>query len=195
MLRLSLAGAAALGALGLAAATTAQPLPTEQYPFTSGPVTITSCSFGASGNTIADNSLEIKYFQNVPRRHLVSVTFRVRYAGKIANVTDTGRFTYDASIDHKFTALTGTPWAGPDPQVCRVLSATFGDGETVRPAFVGPNQQPMTDQGGPPAGPQGGPPGGPPGAGANPPPPPDSGANPPPDSGANPPAPGGSSPP
>jgi len=182
MLRTTLAAAAAAGAIGLAVATAAQPLPAEQYPFKSGPVTITSCSFGAAGNTIAENSLEIKYFQNVPGRHLVAVTFRVRYAGRIANVTDTGKFSYDAIIDHKFNALTGTPWAGPDPQVCRVLSATFGDGETVRPPFGGPKQRPMTG------------PGGPNGPSGNPPPPPDAGTNPP-DDGDNPPATGPSSPP
>lgn len=135
---LALAVTGAACAAGLAAAS-AQTLPTEVYPFKSGPVTISSCSLGQSGNVVSGNSLEIKYFQNVPRRHLASVTFRVRYAGKVANVTDTGTFSYDAPIDHKFDAFGGTPWAGPNPQVCRVLSATFGDGETVRPPYLGRN--------------------------------------------------------
>lgn len=150
MLRILTAGSVAAGTLGLAVATSAQPM-TEQFPVTSGPVTITSCSLGQSGNSVGDNSLEIKYFQNVPRRHLVSVTFRIRYAGQEATVTDNGRFTYDATIDHKFNALAGTPWNGPTPGVCRVLSATFGDGRTVRPGDQG------AAAGGPPPG-AGGPP-------------------------------------
>ncbi|MBD5657793.1 MAG: hypothetical protein IAI50_21845 [Candidatus Eremiobacteraeota bacterium] len=164
MLRNILAGCVVAGTVGLAVATSAQPMPPQSYPYKAGPVTIASCSLGQSGNSVAGNSLEIKYFQNVPRRHLVSVTFRIRYAGTTATVTDTGKFSYDATIDHKFDTLGGTPWAGPDPQSCQVVSATFGDGQMVKPMDMG--------SGGGPNGGPGGPPGamsGPPGAMSGPP--------------------------
>ena len=159
MRRIILTAGLVASSLGLAVATSAQPMPPQNYPYKAGPVTITSCSLGQSGNSVAGNSLEIKYFQNVPRRHLVSVTFHVRYAGKMADVTDNGRFSYDATIDHKFDALGGTPWAGPDPQVCRVVSATFGDGQTVRPDADGPGGG--ADAGPMNGAPMGGPPNGP----------------------------------
>ncbi len=131
-----LLGLFALAAVATASAASAQ-TPKEAYPFRSGPVTITSCSLGQSGNNVGANSLEIKYFQNVPGRHLSSITFRINYSGVKTNVTDTGTFSYQAPIDHHFDSpvLDSLSWAGPNPDICRVLSATFGDGQTVHPHF------------------------------------------------------------
>jgi len=151
MQRPILASGVAAFTLALASGISAQPMPAQTYPFKAGPVTVLSCSLGQAGNTVAGNSLEIKYFQNVPRRHLVSVTFRIRYAGQVTTVTDNGTFSYDATIDHKFNVLGGTPWAGPDPEVCRVVSATFGDGKTVTPTYPGAGSPGGDAAGGPPA--------------------------------------------
>jgi hypothetical protein len=137
MIRRSIGGTVALSLLVAASATSAQTLPTEKFPFKSGPVTISSCSLNANGNVVANNSLEVKYFQNVPKRKLASVTFRVRYAGQTAVFTDVGDFSYDKAIDHKFNVLGGAPFTSANPQVCRVLTATFADGETVTPQYEG----------------------------------------------------------
>ncbi len=137
MIRRSIGGTVALSLLVAATATSAQTLPTQKFPFKSGPVTISSCSLSANGNIVANNSLQVKYFQNVPQRKLASVTFRVRYAGQTAVFTDVGDFSYDKAIDHKFNVLGGAPFASANPQVCRVLTATFADGETVTPEYAG----------------------------------------------------------
>jgi hypothetical protein len=122
---------AALGAAG------AQTLHTEKFPYKSGPVTITGCSFAQSGSSgiVDPNSLHVKFYQNEQARALTSVTFRIRYAGTPLTITDNGEFTYQAPIDRNYTIHPpqGLPWQGPDPQVCRVLTATFANGETVRP--------------------------------------------------------------
>jgi len=131
ILGLTLAASFALGA-----AASAQ-TPIQAYPFKSGPVTITSCSLGKSGGNVAKGSIEIKYFQNVPGRHLTSITFRVNYNNVRIDVTDTGTFSFQAPIDHKFDSplLDSLGYAGPNPNICRVLSAQFGDGEVVTPHF------------------------------------------------------------
>jgi hypothetical protein len=132
-LGLSFAVAFALGTAAFAQT------PAQVYPFKSGPVTITSCSLGQSGTNVAKGSIEIKYFQNVPTRHLNSVTFRVNYNRIRIDVTDTGTFSYDAPIDHKFDSplLDSLPYVGPNPHICRVLRAQFGDGEVVHPGYGG----------------------------------------------------------
>jgi hypothetical protein len=113
--------------------------PVQGFPFKSGPVTITSCTLGQAGTNVAKGSIEIKYFQNVPGRHLTSVTFRINYNHVKIDVTDTGTFSYNAPIDHKFDnpLLDSLGYAGPNPNICRVLTAQFGDGQVVRP-FFGP---------------------------------------------------------
>ncbi len=113
------------------------PIVLQTYPYKSGPVTIASCSVNKNGNVVGNNSLVIKYFQNVPTRHLQSVTFRVRYAGKAATFTDAGTFAYDAPIEHKFNFFGGSPFTTANPEVCRVLTATFADGEIVDPIYGG----------------------------------------------------------
>lgn len=137
MNRRILGGTIAASILAAATASSAQTLPTEKYPFKSGPVTIAACSLGAKGNLVANNSLDIKYFPNVPNRHLSSVTFRVKYAGQTAVFTDVGKFSYDKAIEHKFNVLGGAPFTTANPQVCRVLTATYDNGETVTPTYVG----------------------------------------------------------
>ncbi len=132
VLRSGLAVAAVTSLTGIALA---QTLPVQRYPFKSGPVTITACSVGQNGNLVANNSLDIKYFQNESSHHLTSVTFRIRYAGKTATVTNNGNFTYQAPIEVKSNQLAGAPFSGAEPQVCRVLTATFDDGKTVTPAY------------------------------------------------------------
>ncbi len=146
MIRRILGGAIAANMLALATASSAQTLPTEKFPFKSGPVTIASCSLSANGNVVANNSLDVKYFQNVPSRHLSSVTFRVRYAGQTAVFTDVGDFSYDKAIDHKFNVLGGAPYTSANPQVCRVLTATFNDGETLTPTYEGDVDEDMMAQ-------------------------------------------------
>lgn len=132
-------GLSFVAACALGTAASAQ-TPVQVYPFKSGPVTITSCSLGQSGTNVAKGSIEIKYFQNVPTRHLSSVTFRVNYNLVKIDVTDTGTFSYNAPIDHKFDSplLDSLAYAGPNPNICRVLTAQFGDGQVVRPFYGGP---------------------------------------------------------
>jgi hypothetical protein len=131
--------AAPLLAATVATGALAQTLPTEKYPFVSGPITITSCSVNEnkSDSTVSPNSLRINYYVNAPNRRITSVTFRVRYAQTPVTVTDTGAFDYKNQISHQFNLLGGLPWTGPDPTVCRVLTASFDDGKTVNPPYAG----------------------------------------------------------
>jgi hypothetical protein len=142
MLRTTL-GLAFAAAFALGTSASAQ-TPVQSYPVKSGPVTITSCSLGQAGSNVAKGSIEIKYFQNVPTRHLTSVTFRVNYNNVKIDVTDTGTFSYNAPIDHKFDSplLDSLAYAGPNPNICRVLTAQFGDGQVVRPPYMGARPMP-----------------------------------------------------
>ena len=141
MLQRQTGGAALLAFLATAAPGAAQPLPKQQFPYVSGPVTITSCTVNenTSNSTVSPNSLRINYFNNVSGSKLTSVTFRVRYAGKPITVTDTGGFEANAPITHQFNQLGGVAWAGAGPEVCRVVTATFADGHTVTPPYDGPD--------------------------------------------------------
>ena len=121
-----LAASILFGALALALG------PAAASAKTYGPVTITACSLGQSGNVVANNSLEIKYFNNQPGRTLDSVTFAIRYRGVWQTVTDTGKFTYGAAIDHTFNNFSGLPWEGPNPGICRVKTAVYGDGQVYQ---------------------------------------------------------------
>ena len=183
-MKVSVSGSALAATIALlAGSANAQPLPTQQFPYKSGPVTITSCSVNEdkSNSTVTPNSLRINYFPNTEGRKLTSITFRVRYAGTPVTVTDTGSFDYNAPITHQFNQLGGHAWAGPSPTVCRVVTATFDNGEVVNPHYAGPEgamRPGMTDNGSPqgPGGPDGAmptagaPPAGPDGAPAPPPP-------------------------
>jgi hypothetical protein len=143
------AAAAALSAAGASA----QALAPQTFPYKSGPVTITSCSLNEnkSNSTVTGNSLRINYFPNVPGRDLTSITFRVNYAGTPVTVTDSGSFAYQAPITHQFDQLGGHAWAGPTPSVCRVITATFNNGEVVNPPYDRPGEasamMPGTDAG------------------------------------------------
>ena len=99
---------------------------------TFGPVTISSCTLGNNGGSVAANSLEIKYFNNTANRHLNSVTFAIRYNGVWQHVTDSGNFNPGALIDHKFSNFVGVPWQGPNPGICRVSMATYDNGQVYR---------------------------------------------------------------
>jgi hypothetical protein len=138
--RLTYAAVATAGTVAFALPALAQPLPTQQYPFKSGPVTLASCTLNehTSDSTVSPKSLRINYFNNVAGSKLTSVTFRVRYGGTPVTMTDTGNFEFKQAITHQFDLLGGTPWTGPHPQVCRVLTATFADGHVVNPAYDGP---------------------------------------------------------
>jgi hypothetical protein len=135
-------GAALLAMLALAGTAAAQPLPKQQFPYKSGPVTITSCTVNenTSNSTVSPNSLRINYFNNVEGSALTSITFRVRYAGKPVTVTDTGSFGYQTAITHQFNQLGGVAWAGAGPEMCRVVTATFADGKVVNPPYDGPDE-------------------------------------------------------
>jgi hypothetical protein len=144
MIRRGLAGgtlAIALGSLALPAG--AQPVPEQKFPYRSGPVTIASCTLNenTSNATVSPNSLRINYFNNTDDRKLTSITFRVRYGGTPVTVTDTGTFESKNSISHQFNLLGGLPWAGASPSVCRVVTATFADGQVVNPPYDGPDGQ------------------------------------------------------
>jgi hypothetical protein len=144
MIRRGLAGgtlALALGSMALPVA--AQPVPKQEFPYRSGPVTITSCTLNenTSNATVSPNSLRINYFNNTEDRKLTSITFRVRYGGTPVTVTDTGTFDSKNSISHQFNLLGGLPWAGASPSVCRVVTATFADGQVVNPTYDGPDGQ------------------------------------------------------
>lgn len=134
-------GAAVFALLVLAGPAAAQPLPKQQFPYKSGPVTITSCTLNenTSNSTVSPNSLRINYFNNRESSKLTSVTFMVRYAGKPITITDTGSFEYQAPITHQFNQLGGVAWAGAGPEECRVVTATFADGRVVNPTYDGPN--------------------------------------------------------
>jgi hypothetical protein len=152
--RLTCAAVATAGTVAFALPALAQPLPTQQFPYKSGPVTLASCTLNEhkSDSTVSPKSLRINYYNNVEGSKLTSVTFRVRYGGTPVTMTDTGSFEFKQSITHQFDLLGGTPWTGPRPQVCRVLTATFADGRVVNPVYDGPDGQNAAGAaGGPPA--------------------------------------------
>ncbi len=140
---LALAATVSLGGVALA-----QHLAPQPFPFKSGPVTITACSVAKTGNVVAGNSLDVKFFQNERDRNLSSVTFRVEYAGKKATITNNGTFSYRAPIEVHSNQLDGSPFAGPHPQICRVLTATFADGKSVNPPYdrMAPGMPGMTPE-------------------------------------------------
>jgi len=144
MLRqLTYAAVATAGTVAFSLPAAAQPLPTQQFPYKSGPVTIASCTLNenTSNSTVSPNSLRINYFNNVDGSKLTSITFRVRYGGTPVTLTDTGTFEPKQSITHQFNLLGGMPWTGPKPEVCRVVTATFADGHVVNPPYDGPDGQ------------------------------------------------------
>jgi len=143
MVRRLMCAAIATGAVAIALPASGQPLPTQKFPYKSGPVTITSCTLNEnkSNSTVSPNSLRIDYFDNLDGSKLTAVTFRVRYGGTPVTITDTGTFDYKQSITHQFDQLGGLPWAGSSPQVCRVVTATFADGKVVNPVYDGPAGQ------------------------------------------------------
>jgi hypothetical protein len=151
--------ALATGIAAVAIPASGQPLPTQEFPYKSGPVTITSCTLNEnkSNSTVSPNSLRINYFDNLDGSKITSITFRVRYGGTPVTLTDTGSFDYRQSITHQFNLLGGQPWSGSSPQVCRVLTATFADGRVVNPPYDGPDGQaenappPLPPAGAPPA--------------------------------------------
>jgi hypothetical protein len=146
MIRQLEGAALALGLVSIALPAGAQPLPVQQFPYKSGPVTITSCTVNEnkSDSTVSPNSLRINYYDNEEGSTLTSVTFRVRYAQTSVTVTDTGTFEHKAPITHQFNLLGGAPWAGAQPEVCRVVTATFADGRTVNPVYDGPDGSDVT---------------------------------------------------
>lgn len=146
MIRQLEGAALALGLAAIALPGSAQPLPVQQFPYKSGPVTITSCTVNEnkSDSTVSPNSLRINYYDNEDTSTLTSITFRVRYAQTSVTVTDTGNYAYKAPITHQFNLLGGVAWAGPSPEVCRVVTATFADGHTVNPVYDGPDGSNMT---------------------------------------------------
>lgn len=148
MIRTLVGGALAAGAFALVVPVGAQPLPKQEFPYQSGPVTITSCTVNENtGNsTVSPNSLRINYYNNQPNSTLTSVTFRVRYAQTPVTVTDSGSFEYKAPITHQFNQLGGIPWTGASPEICRVVTATFADGTTVTPPYEGPDTQSSNEQ-------------------------------------------------
>ncbi len=141
--RLTYAAVATAGTVAFALPALAQPLPTQQFPYKSGPVTLASCTLNEhkSDSTVSPKSLRINYFNNVEGSKLTSITFRVRYGGTPVTMTDTGSFEFKQSITHQFDLLGGAPWTGSRPQVCRVLTATFADGRVVNPIYDGPDGQ------------------------------------------------------
>lgn len=92
-------------------------------------VTIISCVVNSNGNGLT-NGINVVYY-NTHDTPATEVDFLVNYAGRRYLLIDKGTFSRGAQINHNLAnALTGQPWGGPTPKVCRVERVYLADGRS-----------------------------------------------------------------
>ncbi|MBV8345151.1 MAG: hypothetical protein JO190_09205 [Candidatus Eremiobacteraeota bacterium] len=92
-------------------------------------VTIISCVVNSNGGNLT-NGINVVYY-NTHDSPATEVDFLLRYMGKRYILIDKGNFTRGAQINHNLTnALTGQPWDGPTPKLCRVERVYLANGRS-----------------------------------------------------------------
>jgi hypothetical protein len=118
----------ALGALALVAMLIA-PATTQARIVSRYGLTIISCVVNSNGGA-STNGINVVYY-NTHDAPATEVDFLVQYGGHRFILIDKGTFTRGAQINHNLAnALTGQPWDGPKPKLCRVERLYLADGRT-----------------------------------------------------------------
>jgi hypothetical protein len=92
-------------------------------------VTIISCVVNSNGAGLT-NGINVVYY-NSHDSPAIEVDFLVNYLGRKYLLIDRGTFTRGAQINHNLTnALTGQPWNGSTPKLCRVERVYLANGRT-----------------------------------------------------------------
>lgn len=92
-------------------------------------VTIISCVVNSNGNGLT-NGINVVYY-NTHDSPATEVDFLVQYRNHRFILIDKGTFTRGAQINHNLAnALTGQPWDGPKPKLCRVERVYLANGRS-----------------------------------------------------------------
>ncbi len=92
-------------------------------------VTIISCVVNSNGSNLT-NGINVVYY-NTHDSPATEVDFRINYSGKRYILIDKGNFSRGAQINHNLAnALTGQPWNGPTPKLCRVERVYLANGRS-----------------------------------------------------------------
>ncbi len=92
-------------------------------------VTIISCVVNSNGGNLT-NGINVVYY-NTHDSPATEVDFRINYLGKRYILIDKGNFSRGAQINHNLAnALTGQPWNGPTPKLCRVERVYLANGRS-----------------------------------------------------------------
>ena len=89
-------------------------------------IKLMGCHVVQSGN--ATDGVWVNYVNN-RAKDATEVDFMVRYNGVPNVMTDVGKFSQYAQIQHTLhNAMIGAAWSGETPQVCRVYRVVWADG-------------------------------------------------------------------
>ena len=89
-------------------------------------IKLLGCNVVQSGN--ATDGVWVNY-TNSRGKDATEVDFLVRYNGVGNVMTDIGKFSQYAQIQHTLhNAMIGMPWNGETPQLCRVYRVVWADG-------------------------------------------------------------------
>lgn len=92
-------------------------------------VTIVSCVVNSNSSNLT-NGINVVFY-NTHDSPATEVDFTVNYLGKRYLLIDKGNFTRGAQINHNLTnSLTGQPWNGDKPKLCRVERLYLANGQT-----------------------------------------------------------------
>ncbi len=92
-------------------------------------VTIISCVVNSNGSNLT-NGINVVYY-NTHDSPATEVDFQVNYGGHRFILIDKGTFTRGSQINHNLAnALTGQPWYGPRPKLCRVERVYLANGRS-----------------------------------------------------------------
>ncbi|MBV9232535.1 MAG: hypothetical protein JO030_00720 [Candidatus Eremiobacteraeota bacterium] len=93
-------------------------------------VNIVSCVVNSNGANLT-NGINVVYY-NTHDSPATEVDFLVNYKGSRYLLIDKGTFTRGSQINHNLgNALTGQPWYGPAPKLCRVERVYLANGTTL----------------------------------------------------------------
>ena len=92
-------------------------------------VTIISCVVNSNGSNLT-NGINVVYY-NTHDSPATEVDFLVNYMGRRYILIDKGTFSRGSQINHNLgNALTGQPWNGPHPKLCRVERVYLANGRS-----------------------------------------------------------------
>ena len=93
-------------------------------------IKLMGCNVVQNGN--ATDGVWVNYINN-RGKDATEVDFLVRYNGVVNTMTDVGKFSQYAQIQHTLhNALIGVQWSGETPQLCRVSRVVWADGSVSK---------------------------------------------------------------